>query len=369
MFIIKYLFSTINYTITIFLSILLAMTYQGAYTSPATTWWLSLLTLIAPFTVVATIVMMLYNAVKLNKIALVPLIVIILGLGKINGQFNMLFFKDYNIDTNSVKILSHNVRVFVNDEWNNVIDSTVTLVHKENPDILAFQEFYTNRQFDIEVIHDMLERYKYHSVDYIQEGNNRGTGLAIFSKYKIVDKGRKIFYGRHCGMQWADLAIEGDTVRFYNIHMKSNNITREDTKIISKTLKDINPIFDTELTDSTGMSKMTDIIGRFKSNVIERSYHSDTLAQIIETSPYNVIVCGDINDVPFSYSYSKIKGELNDSYSLKGDLYGYSYNKLHKLLKIDYIFVSDNYTVNNYDSYDVPYSDHNPLIVEVSRKE
>ncbi len=360
----KYLFSTVNYIITLFISLLLAFTYFGAHISPASTWWLSLLTLAAPVIVIATILVFLYNAAKLKWIALIPFIVLLFGIGKIDGQFNLLFFKDYNNSKGNIKILSHNVRVFADDKWGNALDSTINFVMEEKPNIVAFQEFYTSNKFDLTTVDNLMKGYRYSTVDYFHKDAKKGIGLAIFSKYEIVNKGSKIFYGDYCGMQWADLAINRDTVRVFNIHLNSNMITREETKMLSQGLKDINPLFKDS---AAGDTKIANMIKRFKSNVIERSFHSDTLAQIIASSPFASVVCGDINDVPFSYCYNTIKGDLNDSYSLKGDLYGYSYNRLHKFLKIDYIFTPENYVVHNYKSHHVSYSDHNPIIIEISK--
>ena len=39
---------------------------------------------------------------------------------------------------------------------------------------------------------------------------------------------------------------------------------------------------------------------------------ADTIAKYIQQSPYPVIVCGDFNDVPGSYAYRTVKGNLQD---------------------------------------------------------
>ena len=63
-----------------------------------------------------------------------------------------------------------------------------------------------------------------------------------------------------------------------------------------------------------------------------------------ETIPYPIIVCGDFNDTPVSYTYNKIKGNLMDSFTISGVGIGDSYVKI-PMFRIDYIMYDKNSTV------------------------
>jgi endonuclease/exonuclease/phosphatase (EEP) superfamily protein YafD len=84
----------------------------------------------------------------------------------------------------------------------------------------------------------------------------------------------------------------------------------------------------------------------------------------VDESPYPLVVCGDFNDTPASYTYRKIKGGLEDSFVAAGKGYAYTYRYLRRLLRIDYLFYSrDIFKATGYNSPDLEYSDHKPVIV------
>ncbi|MEG1649942.1 MAG: endonuclease/exonuclease/phosphatase family protein [Rikenellaceae bacterium] len=354
-------FSVINYIITISLSVVLAASYFASIISPASVWWLSVIAIASPVLIIAVLITFLYNLVRLNFLAIVPLVVLIVGIPKINGQFNVTFLKGYDIPSNSIKIASHNVRVLVDASWHNAVDSTVAFVKKEKPDIIAFQEFYVTKGVTADSINSLFAIYPNYSTAFY-DAENRGLGFAIFSKYPIVKKGKLLYKTDICGMQWVDVVVQNDTLRVFNIHMKSSGIDGNDKMLLNGSILSENNV------DSTERNRLKNIIKKVKASAETRAFQADTISQIIASSPHNVVVCGDLNDVPFSYTYNSIKGNLNDTFKEKGGLFAYSYNQLYRLLKIDYIFTSKNYAVCSYNSFDVTYSDHNPIIVNINRK-
>ena len=75
-------------------------------------------------------------------------------------------------------------------------------------------------------------------------------------------------------------------------------------------------------------------------NGVIRARQADQVMRLVDESPYPLIVCGDFNDTPASYTYRKTKGDLEDSFLAAGKGYGYTYRYLRKLLRIDYLFYS-----------------------------
>lgn len=351
----------INFIVTISVSVMLVLSYFASVVSPASIWWFSFLAVVSPLLIVVTLIMFLYNLMRLKILAVVPLVALICGVGKITSQFNYSFLKEYDMPSNSIRIATHNVRVFVDEQWNGALDSTVMMVKTMKPDVVAFQEFSASAAVDADSINNLFGVFKDYSTALFGHGKT-GNGLAIFSKFPIVNKDKLLFDDDICGMQWVDIATKSDTLRVFNIHMKSNGIDRSDKKLIDNTILSDNSV------DSTDMSHLKDILRKVKSNAEIRAFHADTIAQIISLSPYKVIVCGDLNDVPFSYTYSKIKGDMNDSFSKRGNMFAYSYNQLYRLLKIDYIFTPDSYVVGSYNSFETPYSDHNPIVIDIYRE-
>ena len=75
-----------------------------------------------------------------------------------------------------------------------------------------------------------------------------------------------------------------------------------------------------------------------------------------------VILCGDFNDNPISYSYYTISKVLNDSYKSSGNGIGWTYNENRMYFRIDHIFAS-----NEFEPYgakvdkSIKNSDHYPI--------
>ena len=77
-----------------------------------------------------------------------------------------------------------------------------------------------------------------------------------------------------------------------------------------------------------------------------------------------MVVCGDMNDLPASYTYTTIRGNLNDAFVQKGKGFGRTYNEIFPTLRIDHIFYDPSALhIIGYKVPQIRISDHYPLIV------
>src|SRR5699024_7253767 len=97
----------------------------------------------------------------------------------------------------------------------------------------------------------------------------------------------------------------------------------------------------------------------------KRSKEVDILAEKIKESPYPVLVCGDFNDPPNSYSYSSVSDGLKDAFLEKGFGVGRTFRKVSPTLRIDYIFTSTSIGIVNFNIMHVDYSDHYPIVSKI----
>ena len=89
-----------------------------------------------------------------------------------------------------------------------------------------------------------------------------------------------------------------------------------------------------------------------------------TLRRAIDASPANVIVCGDMNDVPTSHAYRQIMGDdLTDAWREVGRGYAYTFNRHHLPFRIDHVFYRGNLRAVAAERLQGGYSDHYPLMV------
>jgi endonuclease/exonuclease/phosphatase family metal-dependent hydrolase len=120
--------------------------------------------------------------------------------------------------------------------------------------------------------------------------------------------------------------------------------------------------------NSKRFTEAKNISGRLKKAFIKRARQVDELNAYIRLSPYPVIICGDFNDTPVSYSYQKVRGDLEDSFMSSGTGIGNTYRGNFPSYRIDFIFHSKVITSTVYKTHQIDYSDHYPVSCELSLK-
>lgn len=108
---------------------------------------------------------------------------------------------------------------------------------------------------------------------------------------------------------WADVIMHRDTLRVYNNHMQSTQVNESDREYLSGTGLSA---------DSLGDERLKDILRKLGRNFRVRAAQADSIAGIIHDGTPRVIVCGDFNDTPMSYTYRQLRGDLKDAFCEKG---------------------------------------------------
>ena len=143
--------------------------------------------------------------------------------------------------------------------------------------------------------------------------------------------------------------------------LKSTSIRPEDTQFLEK---------HEYILDKERESKLRSIVERLVENNCKRAEQAERVAEFLEKSPYKMVVCGDFNDVPLSYTYNLIIANLDDTFSKMAEGFAYTYNTRYKLLRIDNILVSPSVEVVSYEVDNrVDLSDHYPVISRVKFSE
>lgn len=105
-----------------------------------------------------------------------------------------------------------------------------------------------------------------------------------------------------------------------------------------------------------------DLVLKMKSNYRKRAEQADMIHAEIKCSPYPVLVCGDFNDTPASYTYHRVRKDLVDGFRDCGSGYQYTFRQLYKLWRIDYVFYSESLKGCECYSPETSYSDHNMVV-------
>ena len=141
------------------------------------------------------------------------------------------------------------------------------------------------------------------------------------------------------------------TFRVFNLHLQSNAISSIADDVAANG----------NINDKKTWQQFKSMIGRFKRAVIKRADQAEHVAEKIKESPFPVIVMGDLNDVPQSYSYRLISNALQDTFREKGNGLGFTYVGPIPGLRIDYIFADPKLKVLDFNRGNRNYSDHRPV--------
>ena len=106
-----------------------------------------------------------------------------------------------------------------------------------------------------------------------------------------------------------------------------------------------------------------------KKAFVIRANQVDILKRNIDHSPYPVIICGDFNDTPASYTYHEMTAGFHDSFCKAGTGFlGSTYAGNFPSFRIDYILYDDAFTASNYSKNSINFSDHYPVQVFLKEK-
>ena len=206
-----------------------------------------------------------------------------------------------------------------------------TMIKSEAPDIICLQEVdvYKNEKYlTLPELRKALEKYPYTYFDFKIYNKRHQYGLAVFSKYPLSNKNTVRYSSRGNISDYCDVAVGKDTFRLFNNHLESNRLEIKDLpdSIESNALKQ-------------SAQRISD---KLESARKIRQVQANAIRAEIQQSPYPVIVAGDFNVTPLSYTYLKIRGgQLRDCFlATSWGRWGATFSRRHIGLRIDYLLCS-----------------------------
>jgi len=343
----------------------LAACMLSQWISPATLWPLAFFGLLFPVLIAIQFGFVLIFLTLRSKAIVLPVLLILFGWSSITHTFQLFRTSGTPSRTeNSIRVMTYNVRLFdIANYWSGLkkqSEGIFSYVSDAKPDILCFQEFALQDpgNFSIEFIRSQLSFLPHSAVEYNFTSQNRKHGLAIFSRYPIINSGHEHFEDTKNMMLYADVLIGKDTIRIYNNHLESIHFDRDELQWIDTSANKTRIPRD----------KITEIINRMKSAYVKRAGQANIVRKSIDNSPYKVIVCGDFNDTPVSYTVHKIGSDLYDSFRSGGRWLGITFPSVKAPLRIDYILHSKEMVSSDYQIGKVKFSDHRPVSCWIALK-
>lgn len=331
------LFNKLVYLLNLLIAFLLLVGYALPYIPPKVFPALSVLTLIIPVLIVANILFALYWLLLFKKQVLLSGIILLSGLF-CNVTLYNISEKDYSPEENDFTIFSYNTKRFILDTSENETEGIWSTLQRQNPSIICLQEYPTDKKSPLKYPHVYLQ-------DPVK---GKGNGLAIYSKFPIINKGSLDFPDSFNNGIYVDLVIKKDTVRVYNLHMQSLSLTPEIAEIQQENKKKL--------------------ISGLGEKFVQQQEQVEIFLENEKHCEYPVFVTGDFNNTVFSYTYQKIKGEKFDAFAQAGKGFGRTFTFDVIPLRIDFILGDDQvYKTQRFERFKVNYSDHYPIMATIRR--
>lgn len=316
--------------------------YAASYIDPTEQSLPQVFGLFMPWLLLLNLVFVLFWSSVRKKWVLLPLLTLLLGIGQIT-RFVGFHFSKQN-DPTAILVCSYNSESY---NRSNHLETFVNQVPELSAvDVLCLQE----------ISEDHLQGLQQ---NITLPNSHFFKGKVILTSHPILAKGHLQFDQSVNGCLWIDMDYNGTIIRVYNVHLHSNQISREAETIVDN----INS------NKAQAWSKIKLMVHNYREAGAVRSTQVKEILLHIEQSPHPVILGGDFNDTPFSYTYQQFEHELQDQFKNNGLGIGTTFAGGLPSLKIDYIFADNNFEGLSHRIVKTKISDHFPLLSYLKLKD
>lgn len=325
-------------------AVFLTSAYGGAI-HPSHTVLLPLAVLAFPYVLAVTLTVLLVMLVLRQWKAVIILIVALLIGSPTIGVVSPLNLssKEITDSARTLKIVTFNVRNFgIYDGMQKEVNPNMLYALDQDPDVIIMQEASLTR-YDYESLPSMQPLIA--RMDSVYPYRSHGWhDIIILSKYPYKSDVAGLSYedmaedfaneeNRFFGRAF-DVYIGTDTVRFIGVHLQSIGLSQADKSAYE------------EMTHIKRLNHNRSSLRIFKNSALSklstafvfRAEQAHLLRKLIDEGPDNLILCGDFNDTPASYSYNTIKGDdLRDAFAECALGPTITYNEHRLYFKIDHV--------------------------------
>jgi endonuclease/exonuclease/phosphatase family metal-dependent hydrolase len=297
---------------------------------------------------------------KSRPLSILGVVILLLCLPSIFKFIGLHPFHNQDASGKKLRIMTYNVMGF--DWYDNKKNAhdILNIIRRQNPDVVCMQEYMMRADDKFKLIDTLRlrDKYKYYKEHIIvTTSNNYYFGMAIFSKYPLKNfKGIPFGNSLTNGACFTDLIAGRDTIRLISVHFQSFALSKRE--YVYESFEERGRVKRSRLFKIT-MNKMRNAFRK-------KSEQTKEVREVIESSPHPVILCGDFNDTPLSYTYSELTKKLDDAYLATNGGIGATFAGNIPFLRIDFILADK--AIKPLKAYVVPEkaSDHYPVVCDFS---
>ena len=318
----------------------------GGNVSPVGNSARAMLVYILPILIFLNILLLVYWIIRRKWLfALIPIVTIACCIPYI-GTIYQFRFGNGEKTQGGLKIATYNVAMFNRETSGFMAQDILAEMRRQKVDILCLQE-YNEISGDKKNSNSYKEYFPYMAVGR--------EDMVIYSRYPITGKKTILFEDTNNSAMWADIDVKGNDIRVFNVHLQTTGIngTLHQAAKLSSQHHDVTT------------NKLLDAIyGNYTWGLMFRSGQAITVANEKRESQLPVILCGDFNDVPYSFVYNTMLGDMVDGFKECGKGWMYTFRG-KKAVRIDYIFHDAALKGVEYYKSELTYSDHYPVFMKI----
>lgn len=259
------------------------------------------------------------------------------------------------VEPGDLRVLSWNVRQF--DRYNKLEgaatrDAVLEWLAAAEADIVCLQEVFEDRRrqpyVDTRRVKRAMDLAHTHADFENEQGLNQVFGVLTLTRFPIIGRKRLQFANDPGnGAIVTDVRRDADTLRIINVHFSSLRFDQADY---------------TAVREGPDAASGRRLLGRLKRAWEKRAEQVRQVQEVVESSPYPVVLCGDFNDTPMSYALHTLRSAgLSDAFAEAGSGFGGTYIGDLPPLRIDYVLVSEGVTPVRVEVGKEVLSDHRSL--------
>ena len=353
----------ILYFLNTFAVVGLIASYLSGYISPDKSWIFAFFGLAYPIFLIINVLFVFFWLVTWKRFIFVSLITIIIGYNSLLAIYPFRLSNPKALSSAKIKVVSFNVHTLYGTKREDNKQETKSKVTEffaeQKADIICVQEFFAIGEDFSQTLMKFTKSIQldyYYFMNYQDFWNKKKiNAIATFSRYPVVNSGHFKLQDHSLYAIFSDIVINRDTIRVYNLHLESIRFGDDDYSFYSHLTepdKEVTPI-------KEGSKRM---FWKLRKAFILRSMEVNTLTKHIAACRYPIILAGDFNDTPSSYSYRQLTLQLTDSFKEAGNgFFESTYAGRFPSFRIDYILHSKKFSAQAYKKFDIELSDHYPI--------
>ena len=220
----------------------------------------------------------------------------------------------------TIKIISYNVCTYGgNYKYEQGFETVYDYLKLQDADIVCLQEDVdTWRRY---VMQRYKKIYEYNDTVIFNPQDASINGVGIHTRFPIIKKERILYDSHANGSVAYYLKVNKDTIIVINNHLEGTHLSNEERDRYKQ-------IIAGKMEKDTAKAETIYLFEKLGKYAAKRAPEAEAVHAYVEAhKKYPIIVCGDFNDNPISYSHRTIAKGLTDCYEATGKGIGLSYNQ------------------------------------------